>query len=221
MVAHALGGDAAPGLARHARPAGPRFGHAAARLRRATARCSATIGRRAPPTYLMRDPTDEPWYRTVARWLDNGFDAIVAAPSRPPLVDGREPARRLAGDRRGARRAGDAVTELRRAPEGTAFISAAMPLAGNARNAAAHRQRPRHPPPGARRALLARLRLARDAGAGDPALALPRPHHRRAAAPPRRRRAPGPARPRARGRRADACPSGATRSACSPARCTT
>ena len=35
------------------------------------------------------------------------------------------------------------------------------------------------------------------------------------------RRAPGAARPRARGRRARCCPRGATRSACSPARCTT
>ena len=36
------------------------------------------------PTYSLRDPTDEPWYREVARWLDNGFDAIVGA-ERPPL----------------------------------------------------------------------------------------------------------------------------------------
>ena len=32
-----------------------------------------------PPTYELRDPTIEPWYREVARWLDNGFDAIVGA----------------------------------------------------------------------------------------------------------------------------------------------
>ncbi len=81
------------------------------------------------PTYLMRDPTDEPWYRTVARWLDNGFDAIVAAPSRPPLVmdENRIDAWPEIG---AARRAGGPVSELRRAPEGTAFISAAIPLNG-------------------------------------------------------------------------------------------
>src|SRR3954467_11208113 len=38
----------------------------------------------AQPTYSLRDPADEPWYREVARWLDNGFDAIVGA-QRPPL----------------------------------------------------------------------------------------------------------------------------------------
>jgi two-component system sensor histidine kinase ChvG len=38
----------------------------------------------ARPTYTLRDPTDDPWYREVARWLDNGFDAIVRA-ERPPL----------------------------------------------------------------------------------------------------------------------------------------
>src|SRR4051812_35678307 len=36
------------------------------------------------PTYQLRDPTNEAWYRRVARCLDNGFDAIVRA-SRPPL----------------------------------------------------------------------------------------------------------------------------------------
>src|SRR3954463_4022886 len=36
------------------------------------------------PTYSLRDPTDEPWYREVARWLDAGFDAIVRA-QRPPI----------------------------------------------------------------------------------------------------------------------------------------
>jgi len=35
------------------------------------------------PAYEMRDPADEPWYRGVARALDNGFDAIVGASRRP------------------------------------------------------------------------------------------------------------------------------------------
>ena len=83
----------------------------------------------APPTYELRDPADEPWYRGIARGLDNGFDAIVGAPSAPrfvePSVDNLaawpEAQRALAG--------GEAATELRRAPEGTPYISAAAPIA--------------------------------------------------------------------------------------------
>ena len=36
------------------------------------------------PNYELRDPSTEPWYRGVARALDNGFDAIVGARRRPP-----------------------------------------------------------------------------------------------------------------------------------------
>ena len=84
----------------------------------------------AAPTYEMRDPRSEPWYRDVARWLDNGFDAIVGA-RRPPLytlpatdrlADWPEAAEALASGR--------PETRLRRAPEGTPFISAAMRLTG-------------------------------------------------------------------------------------------
>ncbi|MGE3395277.1 MAG: sensor histidine kinase, partial [Sphingomonas sp.] len=79
------------------------------------------------PTYEMRDPADEAWYRAVAVWLDNGFDAIVGAPSRPQLT--RDESRRDAWPEIGAaRRSGQATTEIRRAPEGTPFISAAIPI---------------------------------------------------------------------------------------------
>ena len=83
----------------------------------------------APPTYEMRDPSREAWYRGVARALDNGFDAIVGARRPPPyvqqLVD-RLPAWPEAAE---ALRTGQPVTTLRRAPEGTAFLSAAVRVA--------------------------------------------------------------------------------------------
>jgi two-component system sensor histidine kinase ChvG len=81
-----------------------------------------------PPTYELRDPADEPWYRGIARGLDNGFDAIVGAPSAPrftpPAVDS------LAAwpEARRALASGFPTTELRRAPEGTPYISAAAPI---------------------------------------------------------------------------------------------
>ena len=85
----------------------------------------------APPTYELRDPRQEPWYRGVARALDNGFDAIVGA-SRPPRyvpadVDRLDAWPEAVAARRGA----GPVNELRRAPDGTAFISAAMRLAAS------------------------------------------------------------------------------------------
>ena len=34
-----------------------------------------------PPTYALRDPNNEPWYRDLAVWLDIGFDRLVGAPA--------------------------------------------------------------------------------------------------------------------------------------------
>jgi len=79
----------------------------------------------APPTYTFRDPANEPWYREVARWLDNGFDAIVGA-ERPPLyippaVDTLSAMPEVAE----AMRSGGPVEMLRRAPDGTPYIATA------------------------------------------------------------------------------------------------
>ncbi|HYJ29469.1 MAG TPA: ATP-binding protein [Allosphingosinicella sp.] len=84
----------------------------------------------AAPTYELRDPAAEPWNRGLARALDNAFDAIVGA-RRPPLLE--EPARDVLAAWPEARRAlGErrTVSRLWRAPEGTAFVSAAAPVAG-------------------------------------------------------------------------------------------
>jgi two-component system sensor histidine kinase ChvG len=84
----------------------------------------------APPTYELRDPATEAWYRGIARALDNGFDAIVGA-SRPPFLTPPAVDRLDAWpEARTALATGRPVSELRRAPEGTAYISAAMRLAG-------------------------------------------------------------------------------------------
>ncbi len=129
MVAHALAAaprQAWPGLLnRLGRASGTRL-----RVFGANDALLADNWSMGPPTYLMRDPAGEPWYRTVARWLDNGFDAIVAAPSRPALGDDVSRTEAWPEIAR-ARHSGGAVAEIRRAPEGTAFISTAIPLAGN------------------------------------------------------------------------------------------
>jgi len=79
----------------------------------------------AQPTYTLRDPTIEPWYREVARWLDAGFDAIVRA-ERPPLyVPAAVDTLSAWPEAQTAMREGGPTEMLRRAPDGTPYISAA------------------------------------------------------------------------------------------------
>jgi len=86
--------------------------------------------RGAAPTYELRDPRRERWTKDIARLMDNAFDEIVGAPSPPPLP--LPESERLAGwsEAEQALRQGGTTTNLRRAPEGTPFISAAAPVAG-------------------------------------------------------------------------------------------
>jgi len=85
----------------------------------------------APPTYQLRDPRIEPWYREVARWLDNGFDAIVGA-RRPPLF-APSPRDTLAAwpEAQRALRGGRPETMVRRAPDGTPYIASAQRIEGS------------------------------------------------------------------------------------------
>jgi two-component system sensor histidine kinase ChvG len=79
----------------------------------------------ARPTYELRDPASEPWDKDVARLMDNGFDAVVGARQPPPLVT--PPVDRLDAwpEAAAALASGAPATALRRAPEGTAYVSAA------------------------------------------------------------------------------------------------
>jgi two-component system sensor histidine kinase ChvG len=84
----------------------------------------------SPPTYDLRDPEQEGWRKEFARRLDRVFQAMVGSRRPPPLAypEGTalaawpEAARALSGAR--------VETMLRAAPEGTPFLSAAMPVAG-------------------------------------------------------------------------------------------
>jgi two-component system sensor histidine kinase ChvG len=82
----------------------------------------------APPTYQLRDPAREPFRKWVARGLDNAFDAIVGAPSSPELkrVDDRHVT--AWPEAVAALKSDASTTMLRRAPEGSAYISAAAPV---------------------------------------------------------------------------------------------
>ena len=83
------------------------------------------------PTYALRDPTIEPWYRDVARWLDNGFDAIVGAPPPARFVPrAARRARRLAGGAGGAAQRRRQRRCCAAAPDGTPYIAAAQRIEG-------------------------------------------------------------------------------------------
>ena len=87
----------------------------------------------ATPTYSLPDPADEPWPRRAARAIDNGFDAIVGARQPPllvPPVDDRLPAWPEAQE---ALARNSTVTVLRRAPEGTPYVTAAAPIESDGR----------------------------------------------------------------------------------------
>ncbi len=128
MVAHALG-SAPPALRQ---PLLTSLGQdAGARLRvyARNGRRQADSWEGGSPTYEIRDPADEQWYRGIARALDNGFDAIVGAPQPPRFTPPEEDRLSAWPEAEAALHEGKAVTSLRRAPEGTPYISAAVPVA--------------------------------------------------------------------------------------------
>ncbi|HEY0114725.1 MAG TPA: histidine kinase dimerization/phospho-acceptor domain-containing protein, partial [Allosphingosinicella sp.] len=81
------------------------------------------------PTYEMRDPANEPFMRGVARGIDNIFDTIVGASQPPPLDIAAEDRLAAWPEAAQALAGGGTTTNLRRAPEGTAYVSAAAPIA--------------------------------------------------------------------------------------------
>lgn len=82
------------------------------------------------PTYDLSNPRQEDWQKRFARRLDHAFEAVVGSRRLPPLAF---PEGETLGAWPEAQRAlgGNAVTTaLRESQEGSPFISAAMPVAG-------------------------------------------------------------------------------------------
>jgi two-component system sensor histidine kinase ChvG len=80
----------------------------------------------APPTYTLRDPSIEPWYRDLAVWLDNAFDKLVGTPAPPDYVPRTSDVLADWPEAQAALRSGQPQPLLRRAPDGTPFIAAAQ-----------------------------------------------------------------------------------------------
>ncbi|MEA3034027.1 MAG: two-component system, OmpR family, sensor histidine kinase ChvG [Sphingomonadales bacterium] len=84
----------------------------------------------AQPTYDVRDPKQEDWEKHLSRKIDNLLNAMVGG-TKPPLLAVPESVR-LADwpEAEAALKTSQWQTRLRRAPEGTPFVSAAVPIAG-------------------------------------------------------------------------------------------
>ncbi|HEY1605941.1 MAG TPA: stimulus-sensing domain-containing protein [Allosphingosinicella sp.] len=84
----------------------------------------------SPPTYDLRSPAQEDWRKKFARRLDHAFEALVGS-RRPPLLAYPEGATFAAWPEVQRALGGNAVTTaLRESQEGSPFLSAAMPIAG-------------------------------------------------------------------------------------------
>lgn len=81
----------------------------------------------ATPTYHLRDPAHETLVKRMARLLDNAIDAIVGARRAPLFVPPAQDRLAAWPEAVAALRSGSTVAALRRAPDNTAFISAAAP----------------------------------------------------------------------------------------------
>ena len=83
----------------------------------------------ARPTYELRDPDQEPWTKDIARLLDNGLDAIVGARRPPRLVPPAADRLQSWPEALTSLRSGTSTQMVRRAPDGSAYVSAATPVA--------------------------------------------------------------------------------------------
>ena len=82
------------------------------------------------PTYDLRDPKQEPWRRRAARFMDRAIDDVVGANKPQPFIEPAIDRIDAWPEAVRARRSGQVETALRRAPERTPVISAAIPVAG-------------------------------------------------------------------------------------------
>ena len=83
---------------------------------------------RTGATFELRDPETEPWRKDAARWLDRVIEQVGSAPVYPDLRT--PPVDRLQGwpEAVEARKTGQAVVALARAPDRVVVITAAAPI---------------------------------------------------------------------------------------------
>lgn len=83
------------------------------------------------PTFRLRDPTQEPWRKDAARFLDRIIEFVGSAPRYPRYVEPARDRRQAWAEAQAAADVGPhtAFVALRRAPDRTIIVNAAAPLA--------------------------------------------------------------------------------------------
>lgn len=79
-------------------------------------------------TYRLRDPSEEPWQKDVARFLDRAVDAVAAAAPPPPFVEPAIDRRQAWPEAQAASRNRAPEARVRFASDRTPVFSAAVPL---------------------------------------------------------------------------------------------
>ena len=79
------------------------------------------------PGFTFVDPAGEPWAMKAARFLDDALDRLVGAPPVPDYVEAAIATADAWPEIREARDSGEAAVRLRRAPDRTPVITAAVP----------------------------------------------------------------------------------------------
>jgi two-component system sensor histidine kinase ChvG len=82
------------------------------------------------PTYDLRNPAQENWRKKFARRLDHAFEAVVGSRRPPPLAYPEGATLAAWPEARQALGRNQVTTALRESQEGSPFVSAAMPVAG-------------------------------------------------------------------------------------------
>lgn len=131
LLAHALERLDRPGRIAMLRAVGQRYA-SRVRLYDATGRPQLDSFALAPPTYMLRDPAEEPWQRHAARLLDQGFDWLVNAQKVDYFVERTPDRMHNWAEASAARGSRVAHARMRYAPDRTPMISAAIALPGQA-----------------------------------------------------------------------------------------
>jgi two-component system, OmpR family, sensor histidine kinase ChvG len=82
----------------------------------------------AAPTYTLRNPDDQPWFREAARIMDRALDWVVGAPIPSPFIEPRRDSVQNWPELQAAQASGRLAHRYRYAPDRTPMLSAAVPV---------------------------------------------------------------------------------------------
>ncbi len=84
------------------------------------------------PTYRLRNPSEQPWTKEIARTLDRAFNAVVGEPTAPDFAEPATDRLQAWPEAVAAARQRRSVLQVRNAPDLTPVISTAAPAGSDA-----------------------------------------------------------------------------------------